>query len=59
MKIETIKITKEMLKECEIPKPEFSVTQTFNNGDEFYEDENYIGWNGLCIKKEEQRTKHP
>jgi len=50
-KIETIEITKEMLEECAIPKPKLSITQTFDTGDVYYEDENYIGWNGMCVKK--------
>lgn len=49
--METIEITKEMLEKCIIPKPEMSITETFENGDEYYEDENYIGLNGLCVKK--------
>lgn len=46
-----MKITKEMFERCQIPKPKFSVVETFENGDEYYEDENYIGWNGLCVPK--------
>jgi len=38
--------------ECAIPKPKLSVTQTFENGDEYYEDENYIGLNGMCAEKD-------
>ena len=49
--VEYLEITEEMFKECEIPKPLFSITETFENGDEYYEDENYIGWNGICAKK--------
>jgi len=52
-----IEITKEMLKECKIPKPKISMTQTFENGDEFYEDENYIGWNGMCVKKQNEELE--
>ncbi len=50
-----IEITKEMFEECEIPKPMLGITQTFDNGDEYYEDENYIWWNGMCVLK--QRNK--
>ncbi|KKL14514.1 hypothetical protein LCGC14_2514890 [marine sediment metagenome] len=46
-----MKITKEMLEECKIPKPKLSIAQTFENGDEYYEDENYVGWNGMCVRK--------
>jgi len=49
--INTIKITKEIFEECKIPEPKISITQTFENGNESYEDENYIGWNGMCVKK--------
>lgn len=52
--IDTIEITKEMLERCAIPKPKLSMTQTFENGDEYYEDENYIGWNGMCVEKPEE-----
>jgi hypothetical protein len=57
MKIERFEITEEMLEECQIPKPFFSITQTFENGDEYYEDENYVGWNGMCIKKEKEEKR--
>ena len=40
-------ITRELLDACQIPKEEVSVTQTFENGDEFYEDKNYVCWNGM------------
>lgn len=49
--MEKIEIIKEMFEECAIPKPKLSITQTFENGDEYYEDENYIGWNGACVEK--------
>ena len=55
--MEKIEITEEMFKECEIPKPKVSITQTFENGDEYYEDENYVGWNGACAKKCRQAHK--
>jgi len=51
-KIEYVEITKKVLEDCKIPEPKISITQTFENGDEYYEDETYIGWNGLCIQKE-------
>ncbi len=51
MEIEVRDITKEIIEECKIPKPKMSVTQTFENGDEYYEDETYIGWNGMCVEK--------
>ena len=51
--IEKMEITKEMLKECEIPKSKNAVTITWKDtGDEYYEDETYIGWNGMCVKDE-------
>ena len=40
-----------MFEECRIPKPEMSITQTFENGDGYYEDKNYVGWNGACVEK--------
>ena len=52
--IEKIEITKEMFESCRIPKPKLSITQTFDNGDEYYEDENYIGWNGQCAEKSDK-----
>lgn len=51
-KIEKIEITKEMFESCKIPESKNSVTITYENGDEYYEDETYIGWNGACVKKE-------
>jgi len=48
-----IEITKEMFEECAISNPKLGITQTFENGDEFYEDENYIGWNGICVEKQD------
>ena len=50
-RLRKIEITKEMLEACTIPKPKFSITETFENGDEFYEDESFIGWNGFCVLK--------
>jgi len=52
MKIEKTEITKEIFESCAIPEPKLSMTQTFENGEEYYEDENYIGWNGMCVEKQ-------
>ena len=54
--IEIIEVTKEMFEECAIPTPKLSITQTFDNGDEYYEDENYIGWNGMCVLNHRGQT---
>jgi len=45
-------ITKEMLEACAIPKSDKGMSITWKDtDDEFYEDETYICWNGLCVKK--------
>ena len=53
-KFEAVEITKEMLEECQIPKPKLGISQTFSNGDEYYEDENNICLNGFCVEKQEE-----
>lgn len=47
-----IKITKEMFEGCKIPESKRGITMTFeSSNDENYEDDEYICWNGACVKK--------
>lgn len=52
LKVEIHEITKEMLESCAIPKSKYGFSIAWKDtGDEYYEDETYICWNGCCARK--------